>query len=208
MFEDFVPEVRKRYYEKYGSYPSGSSRDALNALQPGAVLTAEQVYGNTAQDLIKQTDPLRKALIGQSSDFLTGGMDPTATPEYSAIRSFADQQARQAKDSILETMPSGGTLLDKLADVDIGKARTLTDASASIYGGNLDRAFSLATGTPLTGSMSSLAGLSQLDAARKQSADAAEADEKSAMGSAVGGMAGMYFGGPAGAQAGASAGGK
>lgn len=160
-----------------------------------------------ASNLFQQTDPLRRELIGQSADFLSGGMNPMKTPEYAAIRSYANQQANQAKDSILETLPSGGTLLDKLADVDIGKARTLTDAAAGIYGDNLTRAMSLATG----GTQSAIAarsGADQLTAAREQADAARDAGEKNALGSAVGAGAGFYLGGPGGAAAGANAGGK
>lgn len=207
-FDAFKDPLKKEYIKKYGSAPPENYGDIIKALQPGGQLTAEQVFSNTAQDLIKKTDPLRDALIDRSSNFLAGGLDPMATPEFAAIRSYADQQAKQARDSILETMPSGGTLLDKLADVDIGKARTLTDASANIYGNNLNQAFSLATGAPLTGSMTGLGALSQMEAARNQANAAKEAGEKNALGSAVGGIAGAYFGGPAGAAAGSQAGGK
>jgi hypothetical protein len=165
-----------------------------------ASMTLDQI----AEKLFKQTDPLREQLIGQSQDFLSGGMDPMATPEFAAIRSFADQQSNQARDSILENMPSGGTLLDKLADVDIGKARTLTDASAGIYGDNLNRAVNFATG----GTQSSIMAMSsaeQLRAAREQANASRDAGEKSAMGSAIGTVAGAYFGGPAGAAAGSGA---
>lgn len=153
-----------------------------------------------ASNLFQQTDPLRQDLIGQSADFLSGGMDPMATPEFAAIRSYADQQANQARNSILETMPSGGTLLDKLADVDIGKARTLTDAAAGIYGDNLSRAMSLATGGTQS-AISARAGADQLIAAREQADATREAGEKNALGSSIGAGAGLYLGGPAGAAA-------
>lgn len=142
-----------------------------------------------ANNLFQQTDPLRRGLIDQSQNFLSGGMDPTATPEFAAIRSYADQQAKQAKDSILETLPSGGTLLDKLADVDIGKARTLTDASAGIYGDNLSRALTLATGGTQS-AISSRAAADQLIAAREQADADRDAAAKGGAGAAVGGALG------------------
>lgn len=138
-----------------------------------------------AGSLFYQTDPLRRQLIGQSTDFLSGGMDPTSTPEYAAIRSYADQQANQARDSILETLPSGGTLMDKLADVDIGKARTLTDASAGIYGDNLNRAMNLATfGTQ--SAITARAASDQVRAAREQTEADRDAQTKQALGQGVG----------------------
>jgi hypothetical protein len=189
---DLEKRLMEEFFKRNGYYPSQSSSafDIYRSMRPGGTPTAEDVLGGAAQGLIKQTDPLREALISQSSDFLKGGMDPRATPEFSAIRQYADQQSKQAKDSILETMPSGGTLLDKLADVDIGKARTLTDASAGIYGENLSRAFSLATGAPLSTGMSGLGALTQLNAAREQSSADRDAAAKGGTGAAVGGLLG------------------
>ena len=168
----------------------------------------ESTLADISRSLFESTDPLRQSLISQSTNFLNSGMDPMSTPEFSAIRSYADQQSKQAKDSILETLPSGGSLLDKLADVDIGKARTLTDASAGIYSDNLNRATSLAMGAPLQGSLSAISAASQLDAAKRQAAAAQEAGEKNELGSAIGAVGGFYMGGPQGGAAGASAGGK
>lgn len=143
-----------------------------------------------ANNLFQQSDPLRRELIGQSQNFLTGGMDPTGTPEYQAIRQYADIQSDQAKESILDTLPNGGALLDKLADVDIGKARTLTDAKAGIYGDNLSRALSLATGSTQS-AISARAGADQLRAAR----EAADADRDSAAKGGAGTAIGGYLGG-------------
>src|SRR5690348_7322067 len=112
----YTDRYRKDFFEKYGYYPSESDSvfDLFRQTQGKATPTAEQVMSGSAQGLIKQTDPLRKSLINQSRNFLNGGFDPASTPEFSAIRSFADQQADQARKGILETLPSGGVLLDKL----------------------------------------------------------------------------------------------
>jgi hypothetical protein len=151
--------------------------------------TPSYTLADIAKRLFESTDPLRSSLIGQSADFLSGGMDPTLTPEYSAIRNFANQQSSQAKDNILSTMPSGGTLLDKLADVDISKARTLTDASAGIYGDNMNRAMSLAIGSPLQTSISGTGAAAQMQAAKEQAEATESAGQKSGMGEAVGAVA-------------------
>jgi hypothetical protein len=147
--------------------------------------TLEQIANN----LFEQTYPIRQSLVGQSTDFLKGGMNPMETPEYAAIRQYADQQANTAKDSILETMPNGGTLLDKLADVDIGKARTLTDASAGIYGDNLSRAMTLATGSTQA-AIGARAGADQLKAAREAADAQRDSATKMAVGEGIGGIAG------------------
>lgn len=142
-----------------------------------------------ANNLFQQTNPVRQELVDQSTNFLQGGMDPRSTPEFAAIKSYADQQAKQASNSILETLPSGGTLLDKLADVEIGKARTLTDASAGIYGDNLSRAMSLATGG-IGGAISARSGAEQLTAAREQANADRDSAAKGGVGTAIGGALG------------------
>lgn len=147
-----------------------------------------------AEELFNESSTLRRRLNRQSRDFLRNGMDPMATPEFAAIRHYADTQANQARDSILETMPGGGTLLDKLADVDIGKARTLTDAAGGIYGDNLNRAMTLATGGT-QGALTAMSGAEQLRAAQEQ----ANADRDSASKGAMGTVAGGMLGGPMGA---------
>jgi hypothetical protein len=174
--------------DRYGRPIGPQTQQPFNGMPAvPANWTLEQIANN----LFQQTDPLRQDLIGQSQDFLSGGMDPTATPEYAAIRQYADQQANQARDSILETMPSGGTLMDKLADVDISKARTLTDASAGIYGDNMDRALTLASGFTQN-AVGARAGADQLTAAREQADASRDAATKMAIGEGAGGIAGGY----------------
>lgn len=168
----------------------------------------ESALAGMYKKLLKQTDPLRKELISQSNTFLQGGMDVGLTPEFNAIRSMADSQGKLARENILSSLPGGGVLLDKLADVDIEKARTLTSASSDIYNNQLNRAMSLATGSPFQGGVTGLGGLAQNELARSQAAQAQQAGQKNALGSAVGGIAGGYFGGPGGAAAGSSAGGS
>lgn len=156
---------------------------------PASGVPANWTLDQIANNLFQQTDPLRRSLIDQSTNFMSGGMNPMETPEFAAIRSYADQQSKQARDNILETMPSGGTLLDKLADVEIGKARTLTDASAGIYGDNLNRAMSLATGGTQS-AISARAGADQLIAAREQANADRDASAKGGAGAAIGGALG------------------
>lgn len=163
--------------------------DSFNALS-AATGSPEDKLKDAASRLLDQTDPLRKKLIGQSKAFLNGGMDVMSTPEFLAMKQFAGLQADQAKDNILETMPNGGVLLDKLADVDIGKARGLSEAAGSIYGNQLNRATALATGAPLNAAMGGLGALTQLDAAREQADADREAGAKGGIGAALGGFLG------------------
>lgn len=152
--------------------------------------TPEEQLQQAAMGLIQQTDPLRTSLISRSEEFLGGG-DVTSTPEFMAMKQMTGQQSDMAKDRILETMPSGGVLLDKLADVDIDRARTLSMAGGSIYGDEMNRAVSLATGAPLSASMGGLGALTQLEAAREQ----AEAQRDAGTKSGIGGALGAFLGG-------------
>jgi hypothetical protein len=156
---------------------------------------------------IRKTDPIRNRLYSRSNRFLKGGMDVTGTPAYNAVRAMANQQSDQAKDNILETMPNGGVLLDKLADVDIDKARTLTSASSDIYNSELDRAMFLGTGPGHQASLQGIGGLAQVENARNQANLAAENAVKGSQGEAAGQVAGAYFSGGGSSGAGSSGGG-
>lgn len=160
---------------------------------PGA---NEQALLKLYKDLIKQTDPLRKKLIGKSKSFLNNGMDfdVAGTPQFMAARDLANFQAQGARDSILENMPGGGVLLDKLADVDIDKARGLTQVGAGIYqneyNNRLNQAMTLATGGPFQAGAQGMGQLAQMDVAREQTAAAQQAGQKGGAGAALGGMMG------------------
>lgn len=162
-------------------------------LGPGA---NEQALLKLYSDLISQTDPLRKKLIKQSNSFLKNGMefDVAGTPQFMAARDMANLQADNSRDSILENMPSGGVLLDKLADVDIDKARNLTQVGSGIYqneyNNRLNQAMTLATGGPFQAGAQGMGQLAQMDVAREQTAAAQQAGQKSGAGAAAGGMMG------------------
>lgn len=160
----------------------------LRGTKPGTI--AE----DTIVDLIEKTTPLRDQLIGRAEDFLSSG-DVTQTPAFDVARQAADRQFQNARDSILTNLPSGGVLLDKLADLDIAKARDLSVAEAGIFDSELNRAFSLATGAPLQTGLSMLnqraAQQTQLDAAR----EAAEANRDAAGKGAAGTGIGLALGG-------------
>ncbi len=152
--------------------------------------SAEDLLQKTSAGLIKQTDPLRRNLINRSNTFLGGNFDITQIPEYGFMRDMIGRNADMAKDNILETMPSGGTLLDKLADVDIGKMQTMTALGSDLYGRELDRATSLATGAPLSAGMSGLGSILQLLAAREGAAAQRDAGQQAMLGAGLGGLLG------------------
>ncbi len=171
-------------------------------LQPGA---NESALLKLYQDLIKQSGPLRQSLMNKSSNFLKNGMDfnPNVrkTPQYNFARDQANRQSDAARDSIMETMPGGGVLLDKLADVSIDKARTLTQVGSNIYQDQLqdhrnqyqnemNRAMQLATGGGFQTGAAGMGQLAQMDVAREQTAAAQQASQKGGAGSAAGGFLG------------------
>lgn len=204
--------ARDKYQRQFGTSPPpsadvGTLERAIRFNQPFPPVkpSPEEVLSNTSQDLIEQTAPLRDELIGRSEDFL-GVSQPgqpstpplqsvTSTPQFDIVRQLADQQAKTARDSILSRLPSGGVLLDKLADVDIGKAQTLSLAGSDIYGRELDRATALATGTPLAAGLGGLGSLAQLEAARAQASADRESSQKNALGTGLGMFLGGIFGG-------------
>ena len=74
------------------------------------------------------------------------------TPEFQYIQDAANRRFDQAKQSTLANQASGGALNQSLSDTALERARTLTGAESDIFNRNLDRAYSLATGQPFTGS--------------------------------------------------------
>jgi uncharacterized membrane protein YgcG len=171
-----------------------TSIDAANEGGPGASPLEAELARYYRRNL-RKTQPIRNRLYNRSRKFLKGGMDVTGTPAYSSIRAMANQQSDQAKDNILEAMPNGGVLLDKLADVDIDKARTLTSASSDIYNSELDRAMFLGTGPGFQSSLQGIGGLAQMETARDQANHAAEVQIKGDASNAAGQAAGSYFSG-------------
>lgn len=159
---------------------------------------AGDVLSNLAVDLIRQTEPLRDSLIDRSQDFLSGGFDPTKTPAFGARKLAAETQGQNARDAILANLPAGGALMDKLADVEIAKAGSLTGAASDIFDNEMNRAFSLATGAPLQTGLGTLNSQAiadqQMRQAQMQSEAARDAAQKESMGAGLGSFAGMAVG--------------
>ena len=149
---------------------------------------------STAIDLIESTEPLREELIGRSQDFLSGDFDVTETPAFANARSAAGRQFNAARDSILENLPQGGVLLDRLADLPIARAQDLELAEAGLFEQEMNRALSLATGAPFQAGLGILgtqsAQQTQLQAAQQM----AEANRDAAAKGSLGTGAGAFFG--------------
>lgn len=143
-----------------------------------------------AEQLFRDTNPIRQGLFDRSEQFLGGGMDVRETPSYEALKLATDTGFNQAKDNTIARFAPGGGLIDAMTQLEGDRAGTLTEGAANIYGSELDRATGLATGT--TNQVSSLiGGASNTQAMLAQANAQTTAAGKGALGSAAGG----YFGG-------------
>jgi hypothetical protein len=116
--------------------------------------------------------------------------DVRATPTFQAFKDTADRQFQQGRENVLSTLPRGGALSEALVDLDSQRAATLTQGAGAIYGDELARAMTLATGT--TGA--AMSGLGSAGAIQAQMA----ANQAATTGSkfeSLGYGAGAYLGG-------------
>jgi hypothetical protein len=151
----------------------------------GGSNAAIDAQAQMAQQLFKQTDPIRKSLFSRSEDFLSGGADVTATPAYGALKLSSDQNFNQAKDNIIARTASGGGLTDALTDLEGARAGAMTQGAGALYGDELSRAIALGTGV----TSQSLNSLGQAGYAQSQMAAAAaqqNAGKAGALGQGVG----------------------
>jgi len=150
---------------------------------------AADAQARIAQQLFDQTDPLRKSLIGRSTDFMSGGSNVMETPSFMAYKESADRNFGRAKDNAIARLPGGGALSEALVGLEGDRASTLTQGAGAIYGDELSRALSLGTGS--TGQ--SLNSLGQAGAIQAQMA-AAAAQESAGKSGALGTGIGSYMG--------------
>jgi hypothetical protein len=142
-----------------------------------------------AEELFKQSGPIRGSLMGRSENFLNGGMNVTDTPTFLAYKQSADQLFNKSKDNAIARTPSGGALTSALTNLEGQRASSLTQGAGAIYGDELSRAMSLGTG----GSGQALNSLGQAGAIQAQMA-AANSQEKAGKYGALGSGVGAYMG--------------
>lgn len=187
---------------------------------------AADAQARMAEQLFRQTDPIRTSLIGRSASFLgaqpvasTQPFEPTAsgkagiiqraqangtvpqvsggggfgdvmaTPTFQAFKESADQNFSRARDNALATLPTGGALAESLVGLEGQRASTLTQGAGAIYGDELARAMSLASG----GSAQSMNSLGQAAAVQAQMAAnraMVQASKYESLGQGAGAMAG------------------
>lgn len=142
-----------------------------------------------ARALFNQTDPLRRNLISQSQDFLSGDQDVSASPVFRAMRSQIEGQYGVARNNIIGDTPTGGALTQALVELEGGRADALTQGAGQVAGSELDRALALATGQTGTAAYSAAGGAAsaaQLAQARSQ--------RDAGLYSSIGGAAGALLG--------------
>jgi hypothetical protein len=141
---------------------------------------AAQAQTRLAEQLVSETSPLRRELIGDASGFLRG-RDVTGLPEFAAGKSVLEPQFANARESIIANTPEGGGLTSALAQLEGDRARGLTQMTGSLASNEIDRALQLAT----FGAAQGTAGLGGAAFSQAQRA-AAEAQSNAGKGQAAG----------------------
>lgn len=146
---------------------------------------AADMQAQIARELFQQTDPLRRALIGRSQDFVGGGFDVTQTPSYALLKNQVESQYGNARDNIVANTPGGGPLIAALTQNEGSRADALTLGTAGLYEDELNRALGLATGAtgPAVGGLGQAASVQAMLA---QSAAQRQAGLMGALGTGVG----------------------
>lgn len=142
-----------------------------------------------ARELFDSTSGVRGSLIGQSENFLGGGMDVRETPSYEAYKLATDSGFNRAKDNAIARFAPGGGLIDAMTGLEGQRATTLATGAGQIYDQELQRALTLGTGLTNTG-IQGIGQAAQTQAANAQASSSTAAAGKGALGSAAGG----YFG--------------
>lgn len=182
----------------------------------GSPAAAEQAQ--LARRLFAETDPLRRALSARFEDFLgTGEVEgPVAErvrglstdPIRRALKSGVESQFGNAREQIIEDTPAGGALVQALAELEAGKARTLSAGEGAIaeedFGRNLaiqglersafDRELTGALGLATGQTGSAISGLGQaggIQAALAQAEADREAGIYGALGTGIGTAVGL-----------------
>ena len=162
---------------------------------------AAKAQSDLAQQLLGETGPLRRQLIGDAGGFLTGGRDVTGLPEFAALKGANEAQFGVARDAIIANTPEGGALTAALAGLEGDRAANQTNFTGALASDEVNRALGLATfGTSAgAGSLASAgqlqgmrAGIESQDNAAKKGFASAERDRQNAMAQE---MAGSFMGG-------------
>ncbi len=152
---------------------------------------AARAQSDLAQQLLNETSPLRKRLIGDASVFLRGDRDVTGLPEFAALKGANEAQFGVARENIIANTAEGGALTAALAGLEADRATNQTNFTGALASDEVNRALGLATfGTASgqqslasAGSLQGLrAGIESQDNAVKKGAVSAELDRAAEVG--------------------------
>jgi len=117
--------------------------------------------------------------------------DIFATPGYDFLKNTVEKQYGQARENALATTAPGGGLARVLSQIEMGRADSMIAGKSNLYDTEMNRAFSLATGTPLTTSTSALGTAGNIQAQIAM----ANAQQNAAAKQGIGMGTGMMLGG-------------
>lgn len=131
--------------EMFGG-PSGSDLSGALTGQQENVGTAQNIWNTlfkTVTDQFNATAGPRNAVIKRANDILSGNYDPAASPAYSPMKRSVEGQYGKARENIMASLPSGGTMADALTKTELSKAGSLSDIMSQILTGELNQAYNV-----------------------------------------------------------------
>ena len=174
--------------------------------QKPAPTPAADAQARIAQQLFRESTPIRQGLNERSQEFLDTG-DVTSGPAFANLKGVIESQFGRARESIIGSTPTGGALTSALTNLEGTRASALVGGTAALTEQELSRALTLGTGLVPT----SVAGLGQaggIQASAAASAQQASSQKASSTGQAVGRVAAAIFTKGGSEAAGAASGGK
>ena len=117
---------------------------------------AANAMSNIALGLAQQTDPLRKGMISNWENMLSGDYDVTQSPMYGPVMDATKYnlgtQFNRARDNIMGSLPKGGGLQKAIADSYLQEAGQMTNLTAdltkNIWQDEYSKAYGMASGAP------------------------------------------------------------
>ena len=142
-----------------------------------------------AKKMFRQTNPLRKDMIGNFENFLGGGYDVSQNPVWGAGRDVIENQYDVARENAIGNIPAGGALTDQLSNLDSDRASAMGQLGGNVAQDEYNKAYGMASGAPgqAMGTLSQIGGQQAMANAQQTSG------KYGALGD-LGMGAGMYLG--------------
>lgn len=159
--------------------------------------------------IYKEQGPTRNKVYQRTADFMNNNLGYTTHPWYQTGKAGVEEQYGIAKDQILANIAAGGGLDSALKDVELSRAKSLTDLMGQIAMDEYNKAYGVAMNAPQVIQGYGTAGqiLASGDQARA-SGQAAQSQLMGQIGSSIGMIAGTMLtgGNPIGGKAGSTIG--